>query len=137
MQFVCLQKPAKKSASLAIAARERGSDLVGKFSFHTNFSFKVRAGRWEEAIAELNTATRFLESGALFLGHQQEHQMLQIKSRKVGGLLPVGVLPHLPLGSSQNASRTAGETAWQNHSVGKSLGMRGGKMYCNVLPWGE
>ena len=32
---------------------------------HTvNFFVKVRAGNWEEAIAELNTATRFLESGA-------------------------------------------------------------------------
>ena len=70
----------------------------------------MRAGKWEEAIAELNTATRFLESGAFFLGHQQElEQMLQVKSRKVGGSLPVGVLPPLPLASSQNASRTAGE----------------------------
>jgi len=42
------QPPAEKSAALAIAARERGSDLV-------------RAGKWREAIAELNTATRYLE----------------------------------------------------------------------------
>ena len=88
------------------------------FSFPTNFSSKVRAGKWEEAIAELNTATRFLESGAFFLGHQQEpEQMLQVKSRKVGGSLPVGVLHPLLLASPQNASRTAGEPTWYPDEV--------------------
>ena len=51
-----------------------GEEGGGNNLIHTvNFSVKVRAGKWEEAIAELNSATRFLESGTypdLFLCHQ-------------------------------------------------------------------